>query len=346
MPDVNLSHGLRHLLVHVTLGSAFPPAANSASEIALLRAANRAMQRKTQGVEDAFLFVVVGQHTWEAVSEAVSAYGFPKATVVCIETDDVERRLEMGEEIIPGEVGNAVEMWLNREHIGAVAAFPKDYADTEFWWSGVEHDDNVFDWPFDDGDFAKELPTSHKSKAATWLTILGHAVDLHATQTTGPDALGRDIAAAWAATLCEWLHGFEAASGNSYNDFGYETNSVLYPSAFYLGFELARLSDNDLEATCEEAESDVGDLSSVALRAITQDKRDELRAALSDFFGGDSALYWALHSAIWPSYSDEFPRPMQDALERELGSSDFDDLARLDAPWRYVSEGWCDEADD
>lgn len=342
MPDVNLPHGLRHVLVHVTLGSTFPPAANSASEIALLRAANRAMQRKTQGVEDAFLFVVVGRQAWEAVRAAVSAYGFPKATVVCIETDDVERRLEMGEEVIPSDIANAVEMWLNREHIGAVAAFPKDYGETEFWWSGVEHDDNVFDWPFGDGDFAKELPISHQSKAATWLTILGHAVDLHATQATGPDALGQDIAAAWAATLCEWLHGFEAASGNGYNDFGYGANSILYPSAFYLGFELARLSGNDLETTCEEAESDVDDLSSVALKAITQDKRDELRVALSAFFGGDGALFWAMYTAIWP----DFAKPMSEALELELGSSHFDDLARLDAPWRYVSEGWCDDADD
>lgn len=346
MPDVNLLHGLRHVLVHVTLGSAFPPVANSASEIALLRAANRAMQRKTQGVEDAFLFVVVGKDTWEAVSEAVSAYGFPKATVVCIEADEVERRLEMGEEIMPGEVGNAVEKWLNREHIGAVAAFPKDYADTEFWWSGVEHDDNVFDWPFDDGDFAKALPTSHQSKAATWLTILGHSVDLYGIQATLPDALGRDIAAAWGATLCEWLHGFEAVSGNGYNHFESEYSALLMPSEFYLGFELARLSGGDLEDACDSADADVDGLSIAALKAITQDKRGELRAALSDFFGGDSALYWALHSAIWPSYSDAYPRPMQDALELELGGSDFDDLARLDAPWRYVTEGWCDDADD
>lgn len=346
MSDQSLPHSLRYVLIHVTLGGDFPPASGSTSDVALLRSANHALQRKAQGVEDAFLFVVVGRHVWEAVSEAVSAYGFPKATVVCIEADDVEQRFEMGEEVLPGEVGQAVEMWMDLEHLGAVAAFPKDYAETGFWWSGVEYDDNVFDWPFDDGDFAKELPPSHKSQAATWLTILGHAVELDSIQACGPDALGRDIAAAWAATLCEWLHGFEAACGNSYNHFGYEANSNLYPSAFFLGFELARLSGNDLEATCEEAESDIDDLSGAALKAITQDKRGELRAALSDFFGGDSALYWALHSAIWPSYSDNYPRPMQEALERELGSGDFEDMARLDAPWRYVSDGWCDEADD
>lgn len=343
--DMKLPLGLHCVLVKAFLESVFPPVTNSASGIALFRAANRAMQRKAQGVEDDFLFVVVGTHSREMINAAILGYGFPKVSVICIEADDVERRLEMGEELIPSAIGDAVEMWLNRHHIGAVAAFPNDYPAAEFWWSGVEYDNHAFEWPFNDGDFAKALPTSHKNKAATWLTILGHAIDLHEILGTTPRALGNDIAAAWAATLCEWLHGFEAASGNSYDGFGYEANSNLYPSAFFLGFELARLSGNDLEATCEESESDVDDLSSVALKAITQDKRDELRAALSDFFGGNGALFWALHSAIWPSYADDYPRPMQEALERELGSSDFDDLERCDALWRYVTEGWCDDVD-
>jgi hypothetical protein len=341
-----LPRGLRYVLIHVTLGSEFPPAANSAADIALLRAAYCARQRKARGTEDAFLFVVVGQQAREAVNGAIAAYGFPNARIVCIEVDDVEQRLEMGEEILHGLVGQAVEDWMNLEHSGAVTVFPKEYTDTEFWWSGVEHDDHVFDWPFDYGEFAKALPTSHRSKAATWLTILGYAVDLHATQACGPNALGRDIAAAWAATLCEWLHGFDAASGNGYNHFASEYSAELMPSDFYLGFELARLSGDDLESACESADADIDDLSGVALKAITQDKRDELRAALSDFFDGDSGLYWALHSAIWPSYSDDYPRSMRDAIDRELGSGDMEDMARLDAPWRYVTEGWCDEADD
>jgi hypothetical protein len=340
-----LPHGLRYVMAHVTLGSDFPPAANSATDIALLRAAYCARQRKALGTEDAFLFVVVGEHVPEAVSGALAAYGFPNARIECIEVDEVEQRLEMGEEILHGLVGQAVDDWMNLEHPGAVAAFPKEYTDTEFWWSGVEHDVNVFDWPFDDAGFAKALPTSHLRKAATWMTILGYAVDLQEVQACGPDALGRDIAAAWAATLCEWLHGFEAASGNGYNHFESEYSAKLMPSDFYLGFELARLSGDDLESACDSADADIDDLSGAALKAITQDRRDELRAALSDFFGGDSGLYWALHSAIWPSYADNFPRSMRDAIDRELGSGDWEDMARLDAPWRYVTEGWCDEAD-
>jgi hypothetical protein len=127
----------------------------------------------------------------------------------------------------------------------------------------------------------------------------------------------------------------------------YEANSILYPSAFFLGFELARLSGNDLEATCGEAESDVDGLSRVALKAITQEKRAELRAALSDFFGGDSALYWALHSAIWPSYSDALtPDPCRKRLSVNWAAAT--SLAWRDSMHRgdIVTEGWCDDADD
>lgn len=346
MSNLSLPNGLRHVLVHVTIGTDFPPAANSASDISLLRAANHAMQRKAQGIEDAFLFVVIDQYTEEKVVEAITAYGFPNATLMRIVADDLDRRLEMGEEIIPGKIGSAVEKWINTKHPGAVAYFSQDYPDTEFWWSGVEHDDDVFHWPFDYGDFAKALPTSHHSRAATWLTILGHAVELHVIQHNGPDMLASDISAAWAATLCEWLHGFEAASGNGYNHFESAFSAVLMSSEFYLGFELARLSGDDLETACDAAYADVDGLPIVALKAITADKRSELRDSLSEFFGGDSALYWALHSAIWPSYADAYPKPMGEALELVIGSEDFDDLANHDAPWRYVTEGWCDDADD
>ena len=190
----------------------------------------------------------------------------------------------------------------------------------------VEHADSVFDWPAEEGDFATTLPTAHKSKAATWLTILGHAVGLDDVQAANSDALSRDIAAVWIAALCEWLHGFEAASGNGFNHFDSEFPYELMPSDFYLGFELARLSGDDLESACASHDADIDDLHLVALKAIT-------------------ALFWALNSAIWPSYADDYPRSMKEAIERDLGSENFDDLATLDTPWRYVTEGWCEEAE-
>jgi hypothetical protein len=283
----NLSCGLRHILVYVTLESVFPPATDSSSDIALLRAANRAMQRKaSQGTEDAFLFVVVGPHTLEAINLAISAYGFPNATAVCLEAEDVEQPLRMREERILTDVANAIEIWLNREHSGAVQAFAEDYSETELWWSGVECSDNVFGWPFDDSDFAEALPITHRGKATTWLTILGHAVELEEIQTTMPELLGDENAAAWAVTLCEWLHGFEAACGNGYNRFSSEYSSLLMPSEFFLGFELARLSGDDLATLCDAHDEDTKGLSVVAMRAVTKDRRGELRAHSLHFLAG------------------------------------------------------------
>ena len=128
--------GLRHVLVHVTFGSVFPPVPNSEGDVALLRAANRALQRKAQGAEDAFLFVLVGHYNFTEIKEAVLAFGFPKATVICLECD--EDLSNEDEEFDTIEVAGAVEKWLSMEHSGAVAAFGKHYAETKFWWSGVE----------------------------------------------------------------------------------------------------------------------------------------------------------------------------------------------------------------
>lgn len=171
--------------------------------------------------------------------------------------------------------------------------------------------------------------------------MLGHAVDFHETQATFPSALASDHAAVCAATVCEWLHGFDAASGNGYNNFGSEFASELMPSEFFLGFEFARISGDNLESVCDQNGEDVDGLGMVALKAVTDEKRSELRGALSSFFGGDSGLFWALQSAIWP----KFDKPMSDALNDLLGVADCDSLADLDVPWRFVSEGWCDEAD-
>ena len=64
MSENLLPDGLRHVLVYVVLGGVFPPAQDSARDIALLRAANRAMCGKQRGHPDSFLFVFAGQ-AWQ-----------------------------------------------------------------------------------------------------------------------------------------------------------------------------------------------------------------------------------------------------------------------------------------
>lgn len=352
MPDVNLPHGLRHVLVHVTGGAQkFPPRPGSKEDVALLRAGNRALQRKANGIEDAFAFVfstasISGD---EATANAITAYGFSNAVIVIAGHLDVGSDKEFCDAneqwILEAEhkaIGIAIERWLREYHPSTITCSGGAYQEANFWWSGIEHVDEAFDWPFSMPVYAGSLPDTHRPRAATWLNLVGNAVDLHETQARGHEALGRDQAAAWAATLCEWLHGFEAASGNGYNYFSSEYSWDLMPSDFFLGFEWARIAGGNLDSLCDEHDADVTGLRMAALQAITGERRRELRMVLSNWFGGDSALFWALYSAIWPV----FDKAMSDALTEKLVNTSYDEMAELDAPWQFVSEGWCDDADD
>lgn len=337
-----LPHGLRHVLSHVTIGNDFPPPPNSVREIALLRAANRALLRKERGTTDAFLFVMVGCYNAEKVKEAISAYGFPNISVITVDCDVSEAQLSISYDDVCAEVGDCISSWLIGEHPGAIARFSQEYQNEEFWWTGIEHDEYVFDWPFNIEDFASELPDTHRVRAATWLNVLSNAAELDAIRTESPVELGSVRAASWAATLCEWLHGFEAASGNGYSHFDADSvGRALGLPDFYLGFELARLCEDDLDTLCDEHDADLDELRSQAMAAITDSLRNDLRAALSAFFGGDSGLFWVMYSSIWP----QLAKPMVESSQELLQTNDYDGLAELDVPWRFVSNGWCDESD-
>lgn len=336
-----LLHGLRHVLVYASLDGAFPPQENSPDDVALLRAANLAMSRKSHGVTDTLLFVIVGS-SWADAANAVSAYGFSEVKIVSIACELEQEVIHSDYDDLQKEVGKQVANWLAKQHPGAIAFFEGGYDVTKFWWTGIEHDDNVFNWPFAAANLASELPDTHIKKAETWLTLLGHATDLHATQASMCDALGQQRAAVLAATLCEWLHGFEAVSGNSYNHFDQRSTIQSFGiSDYFLGFEASRISRDELDAFCDEHAEDVDSLGAASLALITRNFRYELRNALSSFFGGDAPLFWALYSAIWP----RFDQPMLESLNELLGSWHPEDLAELEAPWLFVTEGWSETAD-
>jgi hypothetical protein len=122
MSEQLLPHGLRHVLVYVALGGAFPPARDSAKEIALLRAANRAMWRKQRGHSDSLLFLFAGQYHTEKIQQAISAYGFPSFSVSNIDTDDaIDAPLASDHEDLCTLVGGAVSHWFGREHAEAIS---------------------------------------------------------------------------------------------------------------------------------------------------------------------------------------------------------------------------------
>ncbi len=362
MTDQTLPYHLGHVAVYVSINNDFPPRANSRKDVALLRAANRALVRKAAGAADTFLFILAGYYHQEKAAAAIAAYGFPSACCIYIiadspalpiatpssELEDAickaldEQAEEKAFEEAKDKIGPTIKEWLAREHPSAIAYSNCEYDSTLFWWTGIEQCDDVFNWPFKTDEFAAELPESHSLRAGTWLAILGHATDLHAEANHSYDEMAGNLAAVRAATLCEWLCGFEAACGNGWNNFDPDSVSrSLGFDDFYLGFELSRLSGNTIEDVSDEHDGDISDLRSIALSAITADHRSDLRNALSTFFGGDSALFWSLHSSIWPSFDE----PMTELATALLNTSDFDGLAELDVPWRFVTEGWCDESE-
>ena len=138
-------------------------------------------------------------------------------------------------------------------------------------------------------------------------------------------------------------HGFEAVSSNGYNHFEPSTAiDVLDIDKFYLGYRYAELSQSsDIEELLEETEGDFKRLPELALCALTIEVRWDLRNSLSDYFGGDSGLFWVLYSSIWP----KLDKPAVEALSSTLDLSEIE-YSELKEPWLFVTEGWTETADD
>ena len=143
-----------------------------------------------------------------------------------------------------------------------------------------------------------------------------------------------------AATLCEWLHGFEGASGNNFNHFDPETAiKLLSIDDFFLGYEASRYYEN-LQELFDEVENEYDSVKPHLLKKITEDNRYQIRNALSRFFGSDAVLFWALYSSIWPHYE----KPMYDLCNELLSPNDFDEMAEIMSAWQFVHDGWCEAA--
>ncbi len=322
--------------------TSFPPEKNSGNDIALLRAANIALLRKSKEATDKYLFVFVGNYDFNTVGNALEVYGFPNVEVVIAKNDaDPDRQFDYDE--MRSIAGSAIDDWVRQQHPTAIPFVAAELDADLFWWVGIELRESSYGWCFDSPRFASELPVSHRARADSWLAVLDLALELHELGNELRDDLNADEHAVIASTLCEWLHGFEAASGNNFN--GFDASSVatsLGFSEFFLGFELSRLRSDTLAEICEEEGMDVGELCGVALSELTKENRSRLRSALSNFFGGDVYLLWSLYSSIWP----EISKPMNEAIGELTNPSDEEDMETVDKLWRFVREGWCDESDD
>ena len=304
---------------------------------AVLRAAHRALVRQKSGITDAFLFVLCGELTLEESTTAIAPYGFPDVSVICISTKD-----EDGEEIDDGDVreqiGFAISHWLDKHHPAAITSLSVDgYASLDMWWSGVEATKDYWDFQY---DYAVTLPDAHRKKAGTWLEILAEILEIEQPSWSSVNQLSLH-----AAALCEWLHGFEVASGNDCN--GFEADAVceaLKIDDFYLGFLMGQANAREsLDEILYNAEvDDLTGIKSYALQQATERERMTVRDELSKYFGGDTALFWALYSTIWPKYNE----PSGEACNDLVSPSLFDDIAEIDEAWQFVTNGWTDSADE
>lgn len=310
---------------------------NALLDVSLLRAAHRALLRLQSGITDAFLFIFCGgELAEEEATAAVAPYAFPAAQVICISTKD-EDGDEIYEDDLSELIGEEISRWIKTHHPSAITSlYTGGYDIHGMWWSGVEATDS--DWDFLE-EYAETLPDSHREKARTWLAILKDALELD----DPIDWLDENDFSLYAATLCEWLHGFEVASGNGFNQF--EADSVgcaLKIDDFYLGHLLCQIEGTtSLRDIFDECDTDFSSLRSYALNRATEEKRSTVRRALVEFFGSDTALFWALHTTIWPKFTE----PSATACHDLVNPNALEDIAEVMESWEFVTNGWTDAAD-
>ena len=251
------------------------------------------------------------------------------------------------DESIVEDLGEAVESiaagWISKRHNSAIpivkwsdfvsdAAYPTD----GWWWVGLEAKD---DEQSSLADILNELlPDAFKNQALTWATIIAEAEGLSA------DGEEHEVheAAMQVVALARWLTGFDAATENNFYDFSAsDAIDAADLDALRLGFEAGRNHESEMGDYFDgNDESDEG-LAGACLLACLDERMGAVRATLSDAFGGDSLLFWSLYRSIWP----DLKRSSDDNMEGLVGLRDVD-IGDIDRPWRFVTEGWIDFAEE
>jgi hypothetical protein len=332
--------GFRHILVKVLFPCNLSIRKNSKLDLFLLRAANQALLNQKNGHTDSFLFILCDCYNNEEFDKKIISYGFPTTTEFLIITGKgsiLDTLPELNLDLYFDRIDACLSSWLQEKHPAALADLTADgYWEPDWWWTGVESVDNQME-PYLER-FREILPTVHKNKAETWLAIAMEAFGLEDPYGWLPE----NNFALFCAALCEWLHGFEAASGNGFNNFDAElVKTQLEIDDFFLGYLLCQNETEDIEIVADEYGDDLTQMCSHSLKLAVAKKRSEIRNGLSSFFGSETALLWALHSALWP----KFNTPIVDASNDLVNPTYYDEFAEVDAVWRFVTEGWIDEAD-
>lgn len=321
---------LRNIFVWVFFDVDYPLKADSKLDIELLRASNLSLARKLEGITDSYLFIFCGDTTLEQASDIVDKYQFAERHVTTIARPEMDK-YDMEPFDFGDLIDHLVEHWLHNHHPGALTYLNStSKAGFDVWWSGIASTGSEYD--FSD-DFAATLPSNHKDKANTWLEILNQAFPF----TEGSLHEEQEFLVI-AASLCKWLHGFEEAADNGYDDFDPASVITALPfEDFYLGYLLGQYRpDSEFYAVMEDSDSEsIHDLKAFALQEALKNDVPDIRDALLEFFGGGTGLFWALYTAIWQSFS----KSSETNCCNRLGDFTWNELHELIGAWEYAAGG-------
>lgn len=313
---------------------------NAGLNVALLQKANAWLQRRGANVSDDLLLIGAGFADEVAFKAMLKPYGLASAEVSVIPLDELNPSdgIALSESVEP-----IAETWISNHHDSAIpvinwrplvpdAAYPGD----GWWWVGLEAKD---DEQSNLADILVELlPNAFKKQALTWATIIAEAEGLSS------DGEGHEVheAAMQVVALARWLTGFDAATENNFYDFlASDAIHVADLDALRLGFEAGRNHESELSDYFDGNEESDGGLAGACLLACLDERMGSVRSTLSDAFGGDSLLFWSLYRCIWP----DLTCPSDDSFEGLVGLRDVD-MGDIDRPWRFVTGGWIDFAEE
>lgn len=309
--------------------------AQASQELNILKIANVWLQRKQAGVLDALLLIGEEFQTEAELKVFLSPYGLGDADLAVISESEYEERGELIEAI--------VTPWLEEKHPAAIGFIDFQQYCTEakypadgWWWTGVESKQDELSSIYE--KISELVPTDFKKQASTWLELLLEDRAKWLFESDGDDY----EVCMLAIGLSRWLTGFDAISGNNSYDFSYDEAVKLFTlNLARLAFEAGQSSNSSIAEVFYVAETLDAELDAACLRHCLTSRNTELATSLRAAFGGDNALLWGAYSSIWPKTEI----PMQAAVNK-LVSLENIDIGDLDPIWRFVSEGWCDFADE
>ena len=312
----------------------------STLDVNLLQKANAWLQRRQANFADDFLLIGVGFIDETALRAMLKPYGLASAEVAWIAPEEFD---PTDSDALGEAVSAIAESWISKRHGSAIpVADWKDfvpevvYPTEAWWWIGLEANDD------EQGGYAEMLmallPDAFKDQALTWATLFAEYGDLNAD---GEEHETHE-ASMKALALARWLVGFDAATENNFYDF---SASDAIESAgldtLRLGFDAGRNHESKLADYFDGNDYAEESLTGACLLACLDDYNRDILKTFSIALGGDDALFWSLYSSIWPNLKQPMLEAMNDLLNLRMG-----DEGELERPWRFVTEGWIEFAEE